>query len=97
MEDSMYVVVYSPSTDEVYLERELADEEIMDARVFADQVADMFAKPRLTNPMDTSLIAPVIFVSSSGLTKTIRHTSGAEKAFTSNQSISPLSGPTFDQ
>ena len=36
------VVVYSPSTDEVYLQRELGDTEIMDARVFADQAADMF-------------------------------------------------------
>ena len=42
MENSMYVVVYSPSTDEIYLERELADDEIMDERVFAGQVADMF-------------------------------------------------------
>jgi len=38
----MYVVVYSPRTDEVYLERELDGEEIMDERVFADFVADMF-------------------------------------------------------
>ena len=43
MENSIYVVVYSPSTDEIYLERELADDEIMDARVFANQVADMFS------------------------------------------------------
>ena len=42
MEDKMWVVVYNPSTDEVYLERELADNEIMDARKFADQVADSF-------------------------------------------------------
>jgi hypothetical protein len=42
MTDSMTVVVYSPSTDEIYLQRELGDEEIMDARVFADQVADEF-------------------------------------------------------
>ena len=43
MENSMYVVVYSPSTGEIYLERELADDEIMDARVFANQVADMLS------------------------------------------------------
>jgi hypothetical protein len=42
MSDSMTVVVYSPSTEEVYLQRELGDEELMDERVFADQVADMF-------------------------------------------------------
>ncbi len=41
-QDSMHVVVYSPSTDEVYLQRELGDDEIMNAGVFADQVADMF-------------------------------------------------------
>lgn len=42
MTDTMYVVVYSPATEEVYLERELGDDEVMDERVFADQVADMF-------------------------------------------------------
>lgn len=42
MEDKMHVVVYSPATDEVYLERELDDDEIMDERKFADEVADMF-------------------------------------------------------
>ena len=42
MTDSMTVVVYSPETDEVYLQRELGNEETMDERVFAGQVADMF-------------------------------------------------------
>ncbi len=42
MEDKMWVVVYDPSSGEVYLERELADDEIMDERTFADQVADSF-------------------------------------------------------
>jgi len=42
MSNAMTVIVYSPSTDEVYLQRELGDTEVMDARVFADQVADMF-------------------------------------------------------
>jgi hypothetical protein len=41
---TMFVVVYSPGTEEVYLERELGDEEIMDARVFANQVADWFCR-----------------------------------------------------
>jgi len=41
-DNTMYVVVYSPFTDEVYLQRELKDDEVMDARVFADQVADWF-------------------------------------------------------
>ena len=42
MEESMTVVVYSPESDEVYLSRVLGDEEIMDADIFANQVADMF-------------------------------------------------------
>jgi hypothetical protein len=41
-DSTMHVVVYSPSTDEVYLQRALADDEVMDARTFADQIADMF-------------------------------------------------------
>ena len=42
MDNPMTVIVYSPATDEVYLQRELGDTELMDERVFADQVADMF-------------------------------------------------------
>ena len=38
----MFVVVYSPQTNEVYLSRELTDDEIMDERVFADMVADCY-------------------------------------------------------
>ena len=38
----MFVVVYSPQTNEVFLSRELADDEIMDERVFADMVADCY-------------------------------------------------------
>ncbi len=41
-DSTMFVVVYSPSTDEVYLERELSDDEVMDERRFADEIADMF-------------------------------------------------------
>lgn len=36
----MYVVVYSPSDESVYLSRELGDAEYLDARAFADEVAD---------------------------------------------------------
>lgn len=35
----MYVKIYNPEGGEVYLLRELADDEIMDERSFADQVA----------------------------------------------------------
>ena len=38
----MFVVVYSPQTNEVFLSRELADDEIMDERFFADMVADCY-------------------------------------------------------
>lgn len=37
--DTMYVVVYSPSSDEIYLSRQLAPDEVMDERKFADEVA----------------------------------------------------------
>lgn len=38
----MWVVAYGPSTDEEFLRRELLDDEIMDERVFADEVARSF-------------------------------------------------------
>ena len=38
----MFVVVYSPQTNEVYLSRELTDDEIMDERIYADMVADWY-------------------------------------------------------
>ena len=38
----MLVVVYSPQTNEVYLSRELTDDEIMDERFFADMVAGWY-------------------------------------------------------
>lgn len=38
----MWVVAYEPSTDEEFLRRELLDDEIMDERKFADDVAEAF-------------------------------------------------------
>lgn len=38
----MYVVAYCPETNEEYLRRELSDEEIMDERKFADEIANMY-------------------------------------------------------
>lgn len=38
----MHVVVYSPETNEIYLTRELTDDEIMDERIYADMVADWY-------------------------------------------------------
>lgn len=38
----MFVIVYSPETDDVYMCRELADNEVMDCRKFADEVAEDF-------------------------------------------------------
>ena len=35
----MYVKTYSPESGEIYLIRELAEDEIMDERSFADQIA----------------------------------------------------------
>lgn len=38
----MHVVVYCPNTGDTFLERELAGDEVMDARTFADEVADQY-------------------------------------------------------
>ena len=38
----MHVVAYNPSTDEIYLSRELGQDEIMDERIYADMVADWY-------------------------------------------------------
>lgn len=38
----MHVVVFNPSSDEIYVSRELQDNEIMDERIYADMVADSF-------------------------------------------------------
>ena len=38
----MFVVVYSPETGETLYQRELADDEVMDERVFADLIADEY-------------------------------------------------------
>lgn len=38
----MFVIVYEPSTNEVLLSRRMGPREIMDARKFADQIADDF-------------------------------------------------------
>ena len=38
----MFVVVYSPQTTEVFLSRELTDDELMDERIYADMVADWY-------------------------------------------------------
>ena len=38
----MFVIVYSPSSNETYYARHLSDSEPMDLDAFADQVADAF-------------------------------------------------------
>ena len=38
----MFVVVFNPESNEVYLSRELTDDEIMDERIYADMVADWY-------------------------------------------------------
>jgi hypothetical protein len=38
----MHVIVYSPETGEEYLSRELAPDEIMNERTFADEIADAY-------------------------------------------------------
>lgn len=38
----MFVIVYCPETDETILSREIGDDEIMDTRAFANEVADMY-------------------------------------------------------